>query len=745
MPSFPRARILVALSVVFVCFFGAASAPAATAAPDLIKDAARDTTSGGTAAAAIEPAALRPVRAAAGETAIAGPYLRSVLPDGAYAYVRVPNIWRLLGAPTGGVLDEAFGSQPHVEAVASIRAGVAENLIPELPADAQAAARLLLAHVRSPIEAVALPNPSASPAPPVLVSMQVDFPDHEALADFLGAVAATNPDLTLVTPPTADAAGVLAGDDRTAQIRLDKAQSRLFLLLGSALAPSALDTTLASLQANPSHPMLAVESGIDASGQGFFAWMEPVKARTAAAAAGKGQELLVLDAFGFAAAKSVALGVGTSGGIQRAKFAIEMPAVGFRTFLPVVRTPVEVEAAGEPTLVTVLGLPSPGDLATVESTVGAFAPPEAMQAYLQGKQSFADKLGFRVEDVLAVLGQDLALVADEAGQYLAVRLKDPAKLESLIANAVERLGLGYSRREIAGNSYHHMIIPSFDAGEPAARTDSDAPGTSPLEQRHAAMPSHLYWTRDGDYLLFARIPQVLIDRGYIAARTHVGRWLAEQQRMDPQGALVLVSVRNERLPALMYRWNLAVLAYLGDLAGRPVDLFELPSVRELGIPDAGAYGIKITSSETELAFELAFEANPAEVLFAGQGYASVAAIGVLAAIAVPAYQEYQARTQVALALDAAAELRDLVALSVERDGRFPDQREIAALDPARLSGPSYRLSVSPDDGRVVLELDIDALDEGARIDLVPERQDGGLAWRCESDIDPRYLPEECRP
>jgi len=731
MSSLLRVSIMAAVTVVVA----AIGAPAATAGLDAVRDK-------GAAAAAIQPPALRPVPAAVGEQTLADPYLRAVLPESAYAYVRVPNIWRLLGAPTGGVLDKAYASKPYVAALAGIREGVAKHLIPELPADARALARLFLLHVRSPIEAVALPNEAAPADPLVLVSMQVDFPDQEALAGILAAAAAENADLTLVAAPTADTAGVLAIGNQSAQIQLDKARSRLFLLLAPTLAPGALDTAVASLQPNPAHPMLAAEPGIDASGQGLFVWVNPVKAKSVAAAAGKGQELIILDAFGFASVKSLALGVGTSDGIQRAKFAIEMPAIGVRTFLPTMRTSAEVKAAGTPDVVTVLGLPAPADLANIEATVGLVAPPEAMQAYVQGKAALAERLGFGVEDMLAVFGQDLVFVSDEAGQYLAVRIKDQAKFDALLAGAVERHGVRDEVREIAGQSYHHLVIPSSEAG--AAAPGAEPEGASALERRFQAVPNHIYWTRDGEYVLLAQVPQVLIDRGYVVARTPVGHWLAEQQRMDPKGALLLISARTEGLPALMYRWNLEILSYLGDLAGRPVDLFAFPSPRELGLPAAGSYGFKITSSETELALELAFETNAAEGLFAGQGYGALAAIGIMAAIAIPAYQDYEVRSEVAAGFAAAAALREMVALSVAETGRFPDQAEVAELNPDALSAPGYRLSLNPDDGRIMLTFDIDELEEGSRIDLVPERHEGELVWECESEIANRYLPLECR-
>jgi len=112
-------------------------------------------------------------------------------------------------------------------------------------------------------------------------------------------------------------------------------------------------------------------------------------------------------------------------------------------------------------------------------------------------------------------------------------------------------------------------------------------------------PTHVYWVRDGDYLIAANLPQALIDRGYITHRTRADAWLRDSQRMDPRGALLLSSMSNEDLPAMMYRLDLELLTYLGDLSDRPVDMFALPTPRKAGLPEQGAFSAKISSSPTQ--------------------------------------------------------------------------------------------------------------------------------------------------
>jgi len=76
----------------------------------------------------------------------------------------------------------------------------------------------------------------------------------------------------------------------------------------------------------------------------------------------------------------------------------------------------------------------------------------------------------------------------------------------------------------------------------------------------------------------------------------------------------------------MYVVNLWLLTWLGDLVGRPVDLFAIPTPLELQLPEAGGYSLQIASSPDQLAIELVYESNPVELIMAMGGVQGVAAM-----------------------------------------------------------------------------------------------------------------------
>jgi Tfp pilus assembly major pilin PilA len=286
-----------------------------------------------------------------------------------------------------------------------------------------------------------------------------------------------------------------------------------------------------------------------------------------------------------------------------------------------------------------------------------------------------------------------------------------------------------------------VVLPSLADWLPADAPEEARPC---LERRIASLPSHLYFLQEGDYLLFASTPQPLIDRQYVTGRTPVREWLAKHQRLESDGALLLATTRTAGLPALLHDLNLQLLAFLGDLAGRPVDLFAFPTVRELGLPDSGAYGLRVGSTDAELSVELVFEHNPAEVLMAGSGYTGVVVAGVLAAIAVPAYQDYTVRSQVSEAVEATEPLRNFLAEFVLTNGRYPGAGELEQIDLSEIEQPYFSLAVEPGEGRILVTLLLDALEEANAIVLSPRIEEGGVVWECASEMPGKYLPDACR-
>jgi len=143
----------------------------------------------------------------------------------------------------------------------------------------------------------------------------------------------------------------------------------------------------------------------------------------------------------------------------------------------------------------------------------------------------------------------------------------------------------------------------------------------------------------------------------------------------------------------------------------------------------------------------------------------VAIIGILAAIAIPAYQDYTIRAQVSEGLTLAAAAKAAVAESYLNTGAAPANREEAGMsgDDTDTAG-KYVVAVDVADGVIEIEYGNDVNDtiDGGLVGLVPLLStDNSVTWQCgyaadnsggsamggttnPTDIEPKYLPASCR-
>ncbi|HEY4146290.1 pilin [Pinirhizobacter sp.] len=127
----------------------------------------------------------------------------------------------------------------------------------------------------------------------------------------------------------------------------------------------------------------------------------------------------------------------------------------------------------------------------------------------------------------------------------------------------------------------------------------------------------------------------------------------------------------------------------------------------------------------------------------------VAIIAILAAIAIPAYQDYLIRSQVSEGISLATGAKTAVWDFVANTGRYPHGNESAGLAQAGSINGSYASNLVVTDGLISVDFTgpkANANVQGGSILLSPITNAGSIIWKCGGRSMPsKYLPSFCRP
>ncbi len=127
----------------------------------------------------------------------------------------------------------------------------------------------------------------------------------------------------------------------------------------------------------------------------------------------------------------------------------------------------------------------------------------------------------------------------------------------------------------------------------------------------------------------------------------------------------------------------------------------------------------------------------------------VAIIGILAAIAIPAYQDYTLRAKMSEVIGYVSSAKAAVSETYQSDGSFPTSNTAAGLADASTLTTTYVESVTVGANGVITVAikgtGNTTLDAGSVV-LTPAGNDAGVTWSCRvnsTDIN-KYFPANCR-
>lgn len=592
----------------------------------------------------IPPAATTPAPAAVQTPAITDVQpLRAQLPPQALGYVRIPSFWGLLTSPKGTVLSNALNDSRHREQISLLQQNLSDNVITPAEAFTHPVLGLLFTYLRSPLEAAVLLDAGMPPpAGNVLLRAQLDLTTLDEANALLNRLITDTP-LTITQPFDANGYALLTAEGLPVALHYQPATRTLNALFGMLASAELLQQTLAGLQTQTEHPMYTLEERIDSSGQGLFVWVNAAQVLPQIQAFMPPEEWAQMQLFGLTQARAAAFGLGVSRGKSRLQLLLDLPKAGLLATLPAINNDFSLTVSRRPGVVLAVNLPLAAALQSAEQFA---ANDPTMQADLNElKTGFQEFSGLLLADVLRAFSGELIMFTDATGEYLAVKLGDRAQWDALLNWLIQSFSLRYETREIAGRVYHHLETPGFMGME--TPPPSDAPDEVFATELLTRLQSHYYWTEDNGYLIFAQVPQALFDRDSHRVQISLADWLASEQKQEANNALLLISATLSQTPRNIYYAYLQSLNLLGDLANADIDLFALPSAADLKLPPTGSYGLQVFQGENLSGIEFVFENNPGELLLGMDqgGLVTVAMLGAMAAIAIPAYEDYAERAE----------------------------------------------------------------------------------------------------
>ncbi len=124
----------------------------------------------------------------------------------------------------------------------------------------------------------------------------------------------------------------------------------------------------------------------------------------------------------------------------------------------------------------------------------------------------------------------------------------------------------------------------------------------------------------------------------------------------------------------------------------------------------------------------------------------VAIIGILAAIAIPAYQDYTIRAQVSEGLNLTGACKAAVTEFYQDTGGFPGDNAEAGLSAAAEITGKYTVSVTAENNECQAEFGKEANTKilGAVLTMTATDNAGSISWDCSANFENKWLPAACR-
>jgi Tfp pilus assembly protein PilE len=665
------------------------------------------------------------------------PKLRESLSPDALLYARFPNLWSIFNADNNAI-EKAQGHPEHVAQIKVIQQAISDNLLSHLQSPVKELAQSTLLKLNAPIELAILPNKvDGMPAPIMLLQTQLNYQSVAQFNQELIDNIPSSPGFGVYKDATNQAAGSFSAMMVQGHYLYNEQDKSLKIAIGVGLAANAVEEYFNKKAVQ--HPMHSIEGQVDSGRhQGLFIYSPVAQVLTKYKQMLNSEQLQMLNDSGLSNMKSAAIGYGTHNDKGRLKVVLETPTDGWREYLPVIHTDAlqDISTRGEVHWATKFALPTDKYIESLAQKLQTDSG-TTLKKWTALKQQFQSKTNTSLDDWLNALGNDLYMFEDEVGTFLALHAKDKQKLLSLIAAITkDQPNSNYKTKQISNGIIHEVNI-ELNLYDELDSTNINMNSEVPpwVMELISNSQTHLYFQEEENYLVFASIPQLLMERNVTDNKTSLKQWLQTSQKLNWDHTALGVSGRYDNIAKSYYVSYISVMQYIADsVDAKAFDIYSLPTAKQLNLPKQGGFGLTADLAAQQISFELVFDINPIEYLAQGNMTATMTTVGILAAIAIPAYQDYIDNSQTAKYSHSAQTIKSHLDMNYQLYGSlYTDETTSQSLE-LLINMPELSVELNKAENSFVLRGNKNNKFYDNWVSYTAVINEDGLDWSCETDL-----------
>ena len=601
------------------------------------------------------------------------------LPSTAVAYARIPSLLSAATVPQADVLYPALAKQEMQTQWESILQGINNNLISKIEdPQIRELVSILIHKQTAPLEVAVLEGALGPITPDVILQTKLNLTSADELNNLLEQiVAASQNQAQLIAAPDESGNFTIAIGPVKAFGYFDFSNKDLVIYGGPAAIESNLDKYRQGTLEQRSD-LLEFEKQFDSSGAGFATWVDTHQLWKQLSPLAPPEIKPDLEKLNLQDIKFAYLGSGSKDGHSSMRVHLQYKEGSENLFhFPSSKKALDAQISPPLNYVASIPLLNQKNVNQIINLEEQFSEsPKIRDAFSELTEKLKAEVNIDLNLLLSTFEGSNLIVKDKAGTWFSSPIQNKESFAALVEATQKNLGATLSKTTIEGIEITHYVLPGFaQIAKQTNPEDFKNEFDEQLLQLIYGGNLHLYWTHEGENLIISSLPQTLIARERHKSNKTARKWLEEQGVNLVESPLSIVS-NAKGLPKTAYHMYLSSIQTLSDIAGVEPNLIALPLAEDLGLPEDGRIGMSLNTSKDSISLVFDYEQTPLDYVLSGNNTMTVVAVtGILAAVAVPAYQDYTVRAKGSEALLSASQLKVDLEEYYAANGFLPNEED----------------------------------------------------------------------